>query len=577
MVTLIGRPVSWLDAFVIETLAQPIRAASHRRPRRASGPRSWAASWLCTFLGMAEADAVTLWLLKRAREMFFDSVGLAYLAARRPAERGHGHADDRAAARSGGSGLEVSRLGVGLAAIARPGYITLGRAATSRGRAQPGRALRARRRGARRGARRRRPLRRRRAELRARRGVPRRAGSCERGVARDELTVGSKWGYRYTAGWRSTRRCTRRRSSRWNASRRSSRRPARCSAIGLGPLPDPQRDGGVGGARRRRAARRARRRRGARGAFRAVGLTLSGPESARALELALAARVDGERVFDVVQATFNVLEPSLAPGLAAAHDDGTGRDREGGVRERPADRRERPTRGRARCSPRLHAAAPGVAASTGSRSPSSWRIRSSTSRSRARRRSRSSRRTSRQPGRPRRMACASGWPRSPSLPSATGDPRRAALELSGAQHAHEEHQGHDPEHVRADRGRRHEPARGGPRARTRPGRRTSRASSAVRARRRAPGSPSTPPGGGATPSTSLHVIAREGAGHAEAERPEDGPSRHGPRPHQPAHDAGEQRDGHQRVAGDVEHVTEPRTRRAADARARRRSSRGRPT
>src|SRR5262249_43300375 len=60
------------------------------------------------------------------------------------------------------------------------------------------------------------------------------------------------------------------------------------------------------------------------GAFRAVGLTLSGPESARSLELALDARADGEPVFDVVQATFNLLEPSLAPGLTAAHDAGLG-------------------------------------------------------------------------------------------------------------------------------------------------------------------------------------------------------------------------------------------------------------
>ena len=65
------------------------------------------------------------------------------------------------------------------------------------------------------------------------------------------------------------------------------------------------------------AARRA-------GAFRGVGLTLSGPESARALDLALAARVDGEPVFDAVQATFYVLDPSLAAGLAGAHDAGLG-------------------------------------------------------------------------------------------------------------------------------------------------------------------------------------------------------------------------------------------------------------
>jgi aryl-alcohol dehydrogenase-like predicted oxidoreductase len=59
-------------------------------------------------------------------------------------------------------------------------------------------------------------------------------------------------------------------------------------------------------------------------AYRALGLTLSGPASAQALELALTARVDGERVFDTVQATFNCLESSLAPLLAAAHEAGLG-------------------------------------------------------------------------------------------------------------------------------------------------------------------------------------------------------------------------------------------------------------
>jgi aryl-alcohol dehydrogenase-like predicted oxidoreductase len=51
---------------------------------------------------------------------------------------------------------------------------------------------------------------------------------------------------------------------------------------------------------------------------------LTGANAARALDLALAARVDGEPVFDVVQATFNCLEPSLADGLAAAHEAGLG-------------------------------------------------------------------------------------------------------------------------------------------------------------------------------------------------------------------------------------------------------------
>jgi hypothetical protein len=31
---------------------------------------------------MPEAEALTLWLLKRAREVFFDAIGLLYLARR---------------------------------------------------------------------------------------------------------------------------------------------------------------------------------------------------------------------------------------------------------------------------------------------------------------------------------------------------------------------------------------------------------------------------------------------------------------------------------------------------------------
>ncbi|HJW68542.1 MAG TPA: flippase-like domain-containing protein [Candidatus Binatia bacterium] len=79
MVTLMGRSVTWLDAFVIETLAQPIRATSILVPA-GIGTQELGGVWLCTFLGMAEADAVTLWLLKRAREVVFDGVGVAYFA-----------------------------------------------------------------------------------------------------------------------------------------------------------------------------------------------------------------------------------------------------------------------------------------------------------------------------------------------------------------------------------------------------------------------------------------------------------------------------------------------------------------
>src|SRR5262249_38177862 len=222
----------------------------------------------------------------------------------------------------GRTGLVVSRLGLGLAAIGRPGYITLGRrrdldfertpkalyarcaevldaaraagvryvdAARSYGRAEEflGRWL------------------------------------AERGVPRDAITVGSKWGYRYTAGWAVDapvheqkelsvgRFRTQLAETRVLLGEALALYQIHSATAASGALGDPILLSALVEARRS-------------GAFPAVGLTLSGPESARSLELAVDARADGEPVFDVVQATFNLLEPSLAPGLTAAHDAGLG-------------------------------------------------------------------------------------------------------------------------------------------------------------------------------------------------------------------------------------------------------------
>jgi aryl-alcohol dehydrogenase-like predicted oxidoreductase len=224
--------------------------------------------------------------------------------------------------RLGSSGLEVTRLGLGLAAIGRPGYITLGRAHDLPGTRSPD-ALWTRC-----------------AEVldAARAAGIRYADAArsygraeeflgrwlvERGVPRDDMTVGSKWGYRYTAGWTVDAVVHEQKEhsvGRFRAQLAETRAllgerldlyQVHSATVDSGVLGDPALLAALVDARRRDA-------------FRAVGLTLSGPESARALELALAARVDGERVFDVVQATLNVLEPSLAAGLAAAHDAGLG-------------------------------------------------------------------------------------------------------------------------------------------------------------------------------------------------------------------------------------------------------------
>jgi len=216
----------------------------------------------------------------------------------------------------------VTRLGLGLAAVGRPAYITLGRrhdlppartpdvmyartaelldtawavgvryvdVARSYGRAE---------------------------EFLAR-------WLAERAIAPAALTIGSKWGYRYTADWAIDATVHEQKElsrARFEAQLVESR------AL-LGDHLDlyqihsaTAESGALGDHALLRALVDTRRA----GAYRAIGLTLTGATSGDTLGIAREAESDGERVFDVVQATFNVLEPSLAPQLAAAHAEGMG-------------------------------------------------------------------------------------------------------------------------------------------------------------------------------------------------------------------------------------------------------------
>ena len=78
---LIGAPISWQDALILESLAQPIRAVTLFIPG-GLGAQELGGVALCHLLGIADAPAVTLWLLKRARELFYDVIGIVYLAQR---------------------------------------------------------------------------------------------------------------------------------------------------------------------------------------------------------------------------------------------------------------------------------------------------------------------------------------------------------------------------------------------------------------------------------------------------------------------------------------------------------------
>jgi len=79
LMALIGTPIGLRDALLVEALAQPIRAVALVIPG-GLGAQEVGGVALCRFLGIPEPAAVTLWLLKRARELAFDGVGLAYLA-----------------------------------------------------------------------------------------------------------------------------------------------------------------------------------------------------------------------------------------------------------------------------------------------------------------------------------------------------------------------------------------------------------------------------------------------------------------------------------------------------------------
>lgn len=222
----------------------------------------------------------------------------------------------------GTTGLTVSRLGLGLAAVGRPGYITLGRARDL----PPERSPEA--------------LAERTAELcdaAWASGVryfdaARSYGRAEeflarwlaaRGIADDAVTVGSKWGYRYTAGW--TVDASVHEEKELSLARFEQQLDESRALLGtqldLYQIHSATAESGVLADDRVLAAMVAARR---SGVCRALGLSLSGPASRRTLELALAARLDGERVFDAVQATVNVLEPSLLPLLGTAHAEGLG-------------------------------------------------------------------------------------------------------------------------------------------------------------------------------------------------------------------------------------------------------------
>ncbi len=133
-----------------------------------------------------------------------------------------------------------------------------------------------------------------------------------RGIRPDEVTVSSKWGYTYTAGWRTDATVH---EVKDHSSGALERQWPESAAL-LGPwlhlyqVHSATPDSGV------LDDQAVRRRLAALGL--PVGLSLSGPHQADTLLRALTVEVDGQPLFSAVQATWNLLEPSAAPALAEA-------------------------------------------------------------------------------------------------------------------------------------------------------------------------------------------------------------------------------------------------------------------
>ena len=215
----------------------------------------------------------------------------------------------------GRTGFPVSPLGLGLAALGRPAYINLGHAADLAGRTDV--AVMERNAHAVLDA----------AYAAGVRYVDaaRSYGKAEeflaswlarRGLAPGEITVGSKWGYAYTGGWRvdAEQHEVKDLSAPTLARQVAESRALLGSHLRLYQVHSATLDSGVFENREVLASLAELRETPL-----AIGVSVTGPMQAEAIERAL--EVGG---FDTVQATWNLLERSAGRALAAAHAAGLG-------------------------------------------------------------------------------------------------------------------------------------------------------------------------------------------------------------------------------------------------------------
>ncbi len=213
--------------------------------------------------------------------------------------------------RLGPDGPVVSRIGLGLAALGRPAYITAGRSRDLTDRSVT--AMRARTFSV----------------LDAAHGAGVRYVDAARSYGRAEeflggwladrghadVIVGSKWGYRYTGGWRldAEQQEVKELSLAMFTTQLAETRALLGDRLALYQVHSLTPDSALLGDRALLAALARLRAEGV-----LIGLTTSGPSQGGTIRQALRATADGRPLFSAAQVTWNLLEPSVAPAAAEA-------------------------------------------------------------------------------------------------------------------------------------------------------------------------------------------------------------------------------------------------------------------
>lgn len=220
----------------------------------------------------------------------------------------------------GSTPITVSRMGLGLAALGRPGYVNIGHAADLAGQYDIA-AMEARTHDV--------------LDLAWQLGVryfdvARSYGRAEeflgswlraRSISPVEVAVGSKWGYTYTAAWQVSADIHEVKDHSLTVLRRQWResRQNLGGYLLLYQIHSATRDSGV--LQNKEVLTELEH---LKDGGMAIGLSLSGPDQADVLQEAAEIEIDGVRLFDSVQATWNLLERSVGDALREAHAAGMG-------------------------------------------------------------------------------------------------------------------------------------------------------------------------------------------------------------------------------------------------------------